>query len=180
MKKLSIILCLLISTYSFSQKEGQLFCEGDATASYFPLSIHKKKIIWQNTFYIESKTNEKIINDKTYIGFNQLWEGKERYVLYLREEDGKILQYEACCDKETIRYDEAFNAGQKWKTADNKTEYMIETLSGTLQTPYCKYTNLLVLKSSFSNGTFKFYYIKGYGYVGATLANELISYVSPE
>ncbi|MDC0105214.1 hypothetical protein OAJ52_04485, partial [Bacteroidia bacterium] len=35
--------------------------------------------------------------------------------------------------------------------------------------PYCKYTNLLVMVGTYANGpSFKFYYQRGFGYLGAT------------
>lgn len=180
MKKLILISFLLSSILSFSQKEGQSFCDGENSETYFPISISKKKIIWQNTFYFEANTGTKTINGKTYTVFDQIWENKERYTLYLREENGQILQYEDCCDEETIRFDSNYKKGDTWKSADKNVTYTIESLTGTLKTPYCEYKNLLVLKSEFTNGTFTFYYLKGYGYVGATINNQLISFASPE
>lgn len=180
MKVLQLIILLFISSTMFGQNEGQSFCEGDINESYFPISIKKKKVIWQNTFYLEIQSGEKNINGVLYSSFEQLWEGQERYTLYLREENGVIYQYEECCKDESIRYNPTFDVGYSWKTADQNVEYTIESLKGTLKTPYCNYENLLVLESKFVNGTFKFYYLKGFGYVGTTIDNELISFVSPE
>jgi len=74
MKKSIIFLCLIISVTCFSQKEGQHFCEGDSTGSYFPLSIKKKKIIWADTYYIEEKKGEKTIDNIRYTEYLQSWE----------------------------------------------------------------------------------------------------------
>lgn len=47
-----------------------------------------------------------------------------------------------------------------------------------METPYGKFTDLMVIEAKFDNGKFKFYYQKGMGYIGATTKKEgLISYL---
>jgi hypothetical protein len=168
-------------TSIFSQSEGQNFCSEFESDHYFPLDIHKKKLTWYDLSYFESKTSVKILNGKEYTSFAQEWNSGETDYLYLREENGIIYQYEKCCDIETIRYDPKLKINESWFTADKKTKYTITTKNATLRTPYCNYRNLMVIKAEMSNVTFKFYYKKGYGYIGATdNDNNLISFASPD
>ncbi|WP_299336790.1 hypothetical protein [uncultured Psychroserpens sp.] len=99
--------------------------------------------------------------------------------MFLRADDGVIYQYEDCCKEDTVRLTANTKVGQTWQTADKLSTYEIIALDGTLDTPVCNYEGLLVLKSTFKNGTFTFYYQKGYGYVGATIDDQLISFVIP-
>lgn len=180
MKIVYILYILIFSTTVYSQEEGQHFCEAYAEDSYFPLTIETKKLLWGNTYYFEKIVGVKKINNKEYVEFSQDWENGATELLYLREKDGIIYQYENCCDTETIRTNKNFKKGHTWKTADLKTVYTIETLKGSLKTPYCNYENLLVIKAQFDNFALKFYYKKGYGYIGATENKKLISYATPD
>ncbi|MEW4925136.1 hypothetical protein [Algibacter sp. 2305UL17-15] len=175
-----LITILFISSFSTSaQKEGQIFCEGDETETYFPSIDSKKYIVWGNTFYVEKLVGKKKLNNKTYKEFTQTWESGHVAYLYLREHDGIIFQFEECCSDDTIRIPKQPKNGLTWKSADGLSSYEIITLKGKLKTPICTYKNLLVLKSIFENGTFTFYYQKGYGYIGAVQNKELISFVTP-
>ena len=96
--------------------------------------------------------------------------------LYLRAKSGTVYQYEKQSEIEFIRYNPNFKTGHKWKNIE--TKYEILSTKGELKTPKNSYRNLLVLKSiTPSYGTFKFYYKKGIGYVGATQNGKLISYL---
>ena len=159
----------------YSQVEGQSFCQGNENDTYFPLNIVEKKIYWANTFYTEKKMDNAYIGNKTYQKFEQRWENGNIDVLFLREENGIVYQYDEDSNSEFLRYDPK---KMKW-TSDEKGVYEILTREGTLKTPFCKYINLLVMEAKYSNNVFKFYYLKGYGYIGATYAGSLISYVSP-
>jgi len=37
----------------------------------------------------------------------------------------------------------------------------------------------MVIQADLKNGTFKFYYLKGHGYIGATINDKIISCVTP-
>jgi len=180
MKKPIILLLLLIATNLYSQiKEGQDFCDETINGKFFPLSIEKKKILWANTSYYETQNGIKIINGKKYKEYIQEWSNNHSDKLYLREQNGVIYQYEDCCEKETIRYDSKFKKGHTWKTADGKFEYKIISYNGKFKTPFCEYTNLLVIEAEIEKEVFHFYYLKGQGYVGATSHDEIISCVTP-
>lgn len=181
MKQIFTLLTLLICLSIFSQNEGQSFCSEFDSETYFPLNIEKKKVLWSDSYYFEEIVGTKKIKNKEYVEYSQSWKAGNKESLFLREENGIIYQYEKCCDSETIRFDKNFKKGDFWKTADEKSKYTIESLKGKLKTPYCNYKNLLIIKGEFTNVTYKFYYKKGYGYIGATDENDnLISSVSPE
>lgn len=180
MKKLIASLLLITSANLHSQiNEGQKFCEENSNGNYFPLTIEKKKILWANTSYYETQNGIKSIKGKKYKEYVQEWSNNNSDKLYLREEDGVVYQYEECCEKETIRYDKRFEKGHTWKTADGKTEYKITSYNGKLKTPFCEYTNLLVIKATIENYEILFYYLKGHGYIGASIDNKIISCVTP-
>lgn len=128
---------------------------------------------------MEIKNGTKELNGKTYFEYLQKWESGNTEILYLREEDGVVYQYEECCEKETIRYNSKFKKGQTWKTASGQGEYKILTYKGSLKTPFCEYKNLMAIEAALKNGTFMFYYLKGHGYIGATVDENLISCVTP-
>lgn len=179
MKKLLLIFCLVISFVANAQVEGQSFCDGDKDGNYFPL-ITKKKLLWGNTYYFEEYKGEIQLNGKTYKAFRQTWEDGNVDHLYLREEDGKVLQYEACCKEETVRYDQFYEPGQVWQSAGNGVTYKLLSYTAELETPYCRYTKLMAIEAKMTDMTFVFYYQKGYGYVGATLKGKTMSCATPE
>lgn len=177
---ISIALCMLFSIISFSQlKEGQIFCNEIKDGSYFPLTKSEKIIYWSDTYYTETKSGAKNINGKLYQEFKQTWEGNNVSTFYLREENGVVYQYEECCKEETIRFDNTFKKGHTWKTAEGMSEYTIISYKGKLDTPFCKYENLLVVEAKIINGVFNFYYLKGHGYIGATKEGKIISCAAP-
>lgn len=181
MKKLGFILIFVITQTMYCQLfEGQGFCEKNENGSYFPLSIEKKKILWGKSFYFETITGSKKINGKEYIELKQEWEDKKFSLLYLREENGVVFQYEECCENETVRFDQSFKKGTKWTNIDSSAKYKIVNFNGKLKTPYCNYKNLLVVEATLKSGTFIFYYLQGQGYIGATKDDQLISCVTPE
>ena len=174
---LTLIFCLPL----YSQTDGQSFCSEFKNEDYFPLTIEKKKILWLDSYYFEEIVGTKKIKDKEYIEYAQIWKDGNTESLLLREENGVIYQFEKCCDSETIRFDSKYRKGKSWQSADKKSKYTIESFKGKLKTPYCDYKDLLVIKGEFTNVTYKFYYKKGYGYIGTTDdENNLISCVSPE
>jgi len=180
MKKMILITLLVSSIKNVAQfKEGQNFCDTTEDNSYFPLAIHEKKIFWADTYYTETKNGTKEINGKVYTEFLQKWKSNNEHILYLREENGIIFQYEKCCEQETIRYNSSFKKGHMWHTADGLTKYEILTYEGTLKTPFCDYKNLMVIQASLKSGISQFYYLKGHGYIGATMDNKIISCVTP-
>jgi hypothetical protein len=181
MKKIALLLLIFFSCPSYSQLfEGQKFCEESKGFSYFPLAITKKKILWYDTFYFETKNETKVLNGKTYVEFKQEWNNSESDLLYLREENGIIYQFDSCCENETIRYNPNFEIGHSWKSAAEKSEYRLISYNGKLKTPFCEYENLLVIEAKMPYGMFNFYYLKGIGYIGATKDNKLISCITPK
>jgi len=183
MNKITLFFLLFLSHISYSQiTEGQKFCEENKDGSYFPVSDlnFKKKVLWAKTYYNETKEESKIINGKAYFQFRQEWENKNVVLLYLREENGVVYQYDESDKKESVRYDPSFETGHSWKTADGKDHYKIISYQGELRTPYCEYKKLLVIEADVSFGKYKFYYLKGLGYIGATKDDKLISCITPE
>lgn len=179
MKKIAAILFLLYSVFATAQKEAQNFCDGEKDGSYFPF-ITKKKLLWADTFYFEEYKGETMLNGKKYNTYLQTWNNGDTTTLYLREQDGKILQYEKCCESETIRYDEFFEPGHSWKSQDKKITYKLLSYDSKLDTPYCKYEHLMAIQAEYDKVTFVYYYQKGYGYIGATLKGKIMSCATPE
>lgn len=147
--------------------------------SYWPLNIKEKKIRWYNTEYIETQKGMKKLQGKEYHVYEQKWKDGQKDLLYLREENGIIYQYEKNeINHETIRYNHAFKKKDSWGVSFNSKLYKVLTYSGTLVTPHGKFTDLLVIQAKFDNGSFKFYYQKGKGYIGSTTKKDgLISYL---
>jgi hypothetical protein len=173
------ILFILLSCACYSQKNEQKnFCKSNNEASFFPFDNNTKKVVWRNTFYIERKKQIKNINGKSYIEFEQEYETDGKALRYFREEKGIIYEYGLGNEKETVRFDPKFKKGHCWTTANKKDKYKIISYDGELETPFCKYKNLLVIDAKITFGHFTFYYSRGLGYVGATQNEELISYVS--
>jgi len=179
MKYLIYIFTFLFFAVSTAQNEGQLFCEEDPSGSLFPLNIAKKKLVWQNTYYYETLLGKKTIKNNEYTAIEQAWENGSKDTMYFRKDNENVVMFEECCKEETLRYSNNLPIGESWKNADKLVTYTVLSYSGTLKTPYCEYENLMVLKASFENGTFLFYYLKGHGYVGATINGNLISFESP-
>ncbi len=174
--KISLIATLsAIFLFSFSNKVNII----DDSESYFPLTIKEKKIRWFNTQYIERNIGEKKFNNKTYQIFEQEWKNGQKDLLYLREENGVIYQYQKEEDThEYVRFDHSFKKKATWGPSINRKLNKILSFNGTLVTPYGKFTDLMVIEANFDNGTFKFYYQKGIGYIGATTKKDgLISYI---
>ncbi|WP_452223469.1 hypothetical protein [Lacinutrix chionoecetis] len=177
MTKFNLIFFLSIFTV-FNLNAQQNFCENNISQDYFPLTIEKKTIHFGSHQYVEFISGSRYINGKKYIEYTQKWQAGHEIKMYLRKEKGKILQYEKCCDEDSVRFDNSFKKGDSWMTSDSKTFYTILSYEGVLETPICNYKNLLVIKTELSNGIYQFYYKKGYGYIGATQNEKLISYVS--
>ena len=174
-----IFVLFLFSIKLFAQKEGQDFCKGDVKGSYFPLEISKKKIHWYTTSYTEELIGEKNIDGNLYKVFDQLWENGDKYTLYLREVNNIVFEYDLKSKKDFIRYDKTFDINHTWKTP-NWGNYKLLSYTDKLATPYCVYNNLMSIEVKINKQTYIFYYLKGYGYVGAVKDKTVISYVSPE
>jgi len=177
MKKL-IPLFLLITTTTFAQKEGQSFCAGDPTETYFPLLQEKKTIIWYNTYYEETLLGEKVIDGKKYKVYLQEWESKRKDTMYMRIDGTRVFEYYKEIQTEKLRYDSSFNPKKQWEGRD--VTYTVLSHNAALKTPVCTYKNLMALKAVYATITFTFYYLKGYGYIGATKDDELISFAVPK
>ncbi|WP_412464458.1 hypothetical protein [Flavobacterium mekongense] len=179
MQKIHLILFSFFFSFSFSQTNED-FCTEKLNDAFFPLTIDFKKVIWRDTFYLERKNATKEINGKTYIEFEQESENSGTVLRYLREADGIVYEYEKCCGNETIRYNAKFVEGHVWKKGNGKGEYKIISYNGHLKTPFCNYENLLVIEGELNSKKFHFYYLRGFGFVGATEDGKIISYVSPK
>lgn len=179
--KINILLIIFFFTkLSFSQKEGQNFCAGDKYGEYFPLNIYKKKIFWYNTYYFETNKGVKNKNDKKYIEIIQEWENGEESTSYFRFEKNEILMFEECCRKETLRFSNDMKINDEWSNVEKDVTYKIISFSENLLTPICRYSNLLVIRATFHQIEYDFYYLKGFGYVGAVKDDELVSYATPD
>jgi len=181
MKNLFPIICFIfVSTSSIAQNRDKDFCNETPDSSYFPLSIQKKRIQWNNTGYTEAKIKTKIIDGKEYIIYAQRWKNGDVGTLYLREEGGVVYQRISEIDNEFVRYDPSFKKGHKWNGEGYFAKFKVVSTNGKLKTPYCSYTKLLVIKGTYDSGeSYKFYYLRGYGYVAATNRKGLVSFVIP-
>lgn len=179
MKNCYLIFLIFTATLLTAQ-EGQSFCDGNATASYFPLTIQKKVILWGNTSYIETLVGEKVLNGKTYKEYEQKWENGEIQKLYLRVQSGTVFEYFPSINKEKIRMKEHFHSGESWSGPDKSVRYTFLSDDEKLVTKYCQYNKLLKIEAEYETVTYMFYYLRGYGYIGATENGRLISCVSPE
>ena len=90
------------------------------------------------------------------------------------------VKFENGFENETIRFDSQFEINHSWENADKTAVYTILSYNGKLKPPYCNYENLLIIEAKYKSVIFKFYYLKGLGYIGATKNNQLISYITPE
>lgn len=183
-KKYYLFFCLcffLNAQKSTAQIEGQEFCEGLESGTYFPMNIGKKKILWDETYYIEQKRKTSKLGGKMYTAFSQTWESGTVNTIYLRKaNDGKIWQYEECCNDDTLRYDPKLEEGDTWKSVDGKSKYEVISLNAKLSSPFCEYNALMRIRAVLATQTFDFYYQRGYGYVGATYEGQIMSAVTPE
>lgn len=181
MNKLFCFLFLFLCVTAFSQEEGQDFCKGTSNGSYFPINITKKKIYWYNTFYYEKPIGTKKVNGIEYLKIEQKWENGNTDVLYLREENGAVYEYQKCCNSEALRYANNKIVNESWNNKDKNIITTVISKNANLKTPFCYYKDLLVLRAEFESGdSYDFYYLKGLGYIGATEKGKLISCITPE
>lgn len=177
MKKTLTLVFLIIATVASAQKEGMVFCEGDDTEGYFPLINLNKVVVWYNTYYSESLKGEQVLNGKTYKLYEQEWKDGTKHTLYMREEGTSTLQYDEETKKEIVRFDDTYKLGHQWQGKD--VRYKIRSFTEELLTPVCRYRNLMAIEAVYPKITYVFYYLKGFGYVGATKGDNLISFVIP-
>ncbi|MGB0851552.1 MAG: hypothetical protein ACPGTP_09900 [Bacteroidia bacterium] len=178
--RLFFIILFIQSTFSFAQIDP---CKGEKSGTYFPLNIETKKIMWTNVSYSETLIKEDIKNNKKYKVYAQKWSVGTTDTLRLREENGKVFQYNEKTGSEYLRYDPSLTVGDKWKPKHSFKKFEVISNDGKLKTPYCNYINLLVIRGTYSDkSSYDFYYLKGYGYVGATTAkgDDLISFIIDE
>ena len=178
MKKTIPLLYLLFTTVFYAQKEGQNYCEGDAAEGYFTLLYSQKNIVWFDTYYTEVLIGEQVWNGKTYKKYVQEWEEGAKDTIYLREEGTRILEYNATINKEIIRFDTDFRLKKQWK--GKEVRYTLLSFTEELDTPICRYKNLMAIEAKYPNVTYVFYYLKGFGYVAATKQGKLISFACPD
>ena len=88
------------------------------------------------------------------------------------------MEYHAATKKEIVRYDDAFKLGHQWKGLE--VRYKVRSHTEELLTPVCRYRNLMAIEAAYPKITYVFYYLKGFGYVGATKDGKLISFVVPD
>ena len=182
MKFSTTLICIFLFQFgSLAQVPGQSFCDGTSNGSYFPLTIKSKKIIWYGTTYTEVKRDTITIAGKVYTTYDQNWADGTTSQLYFREKNGIVYQYEMEHKTEFVRYDPSYKKGRKWKGVGSFASFKVMSMNETLQTPICKYENLMMIKGTYSTGdTYNFYYLKGFGYVGASNKKGLVSFVSPK
>lgn len=178
MKHTITLIALTFATMAFSQKEGQSFCDGDNSEGYFTMQTGKKIVLWYATYYEETLEGEAMIDGKTYKKYIQQWQDGSKSALYFREEGSRVLQYDEATKKDVERLDGQFKPGQKWKGID--CTYTLLSFDETLQTPICHYKNLMAIKAVYTKDTYIYYYLKGFGYVGATKDGKLISCAVPK
>jgi len=112
--------------------------------------------------------------------YKQTWKNGSVDLMYLRQDESKVLEYEEGFDTETTRFSSQFEEGYSWRKVDKTAVYTILSYDGKLKTPYCDYDKLLVIEAKYKTITFEFYYLKGLGYIGATQNDTLVSYITPE
>ena len=178
MKQPITLFLFFLTTMAFSQKEGQSFCDGDSSEGYFTLQTGKKNVLWYATYYEETMEGEAMIDGRTYTRYVQQWQDGSKSTLYFREEGSRVLQYNEAAKKDVVRLDGQFKAGQKWRGIDET--YTLLSFDETLQTPICHYKNLMAIKAVYTKDTYIYYYLKGFGYVGATKDGKLISCAVPK
>ena len=174
----SFFLCITLTSFS-QNNENSEFCTQKSNENYFPLDIEKKIIIWDGTYYVETKEKSKEYNKKTYCVYKQKWEKGGKGFLYLRAENGIVYEYDKDTNTESVRVNPSFKIGRKWESADGREFYKVISYKGTLKTKHCSYENLLVIKAQMKYGTIYFYYQNGQGYVGAKQKKNVISYLAP-
>jgi hypothetical protein len=177
MKNIRIFLILIFSTAAFAHKEGQSFCDGVDSESYFTFLTFEKILVWFGSYYIEKLEGEKVINGKTYKVYVQEWKEGNKDSLYFREEGTKVLQYNETTKKDKIRFDSTFKIGQQWES--DGIRYKLLSHNEKLLTPVCDYRNLMAIEATYPKSTYIFYYLKGFGYVGATKEGKLVSCAVP-
>jgi len=172
------LLILLTSTTTFAQSEGQSFCDGDSKETYFTLQTGKKILLWYSTYYTESLIGEKVIEGNNYKVYVQEWKGTQKDTMYMREDGTRIFEYYKEIKKEKLRYDSSFEPNKQWE--GREVTYTILSHEAELETSVCHYKNLMALKAEYPTITYVFYYLKGFGYVGATHNDKLVSFAIPK
>lgn len=181
MRVSSIILVFATLSNILAQETPNDFCSADASKTYFPLDIKVKQVVWGKIGYIETRNREVLLDDKMYYSYVQSWSIGEIDTIYLREIDGVIMQYDKLTNSEFKRYDPAFKKGHLWEGGCHFVTFKVKSFKGKLTTPHCSYKNLMVIKGKYDTGdSYKFYYLKGYGYVGTTNSKGLISFIAPK
>ncbi len=173
MKKNIIIFLLFINSLPiFSQVN---FCDKYFGDSYFPLNLGIEKIIsWYDTSYIESITDSVLIGKKTYFEYKQDFGKNKEIKLFLRNSNDTIFMYNEKAETENILWITQPKVGVNW---DNGK--VIET-NGTFETPYCNYSDLLVIELSYKNDEKeKRYFKKGLGLIGISRKDEIVGMCLP-
>ena len=176
--RLSLLFFIAFAGSIFAQGEGQSFCDGDTSKEYFTLQEFPKYIIWYNTLYTETKIHNTVIAGKEYNTYVQEWVSGRKDTLYIRETKTATVQYYIEKEKELTRYDSTMPVGKSWNGMDVK--YTVLSKNKELKTPVCHYKNLMELKAEYQSDTYIFYYLRGFGYVGASKDGDLISFAIPK
>lgn len=168
----------LLALPMWAQREGQSFCDGNPQGDWFTL-WPVKKILWGDTFYKDFKIGTKVISGASWEVFVQEWKDGDRDTLYFRKEGSKTYEYYEKTGLRVLRLDEQAREGDTWKGKDRS--YRVLSTNATFHTRYCWYSHLLALEARFDDGaTYTFYYLRGFGYVGAGRDGKIISCVVPE
>jgi len=159
-KKLTVLITLL-PVLTFAQSD---FCDKSHGDSYYPLYIgFEKHLTWGTETYVESVKDTTVQNGITYYNYDQDFGGGKSYNLLVRKQNDTVFLYNGEDEKDIILLIERPAKGVKWHSGE-----VIDT-DGFFESPYCDYSNLLVVENKYTTGTTeKRYYKKGLGLVAVT------------
>jgi len=163
-----IILIIAISYNAEAQKrfKNKDFCHHFKKGSYFPLDIKIKKVGWFGAYYYERLLGEREYDGHDYKIFEQAYSNGHIDTLYLREDGEKVYEFKEVEEIEILRLDPNMPLNETWPGQTKDVEYSIISKNAILETPFCVYRNLLVIKTKWDEEFFLFYYMRGFGYVG--------------
>ena len=136
MKKYTLfILWLVLTATSFAQgeKDYQKFVVEGKTWSCQLINFFVPSQDYQLSFFIKGDTTINNVGYKKMYSFNFRKNGKDVYVMALREADNKVYKVASMDTEEALLYDFSLNAGDKWldkrivKMESGDDEYIYDT-----------------------------------------------------